>query len=98
MHFGKGAFRTEHFGNEEFALKEGIKELLPDPEFKNIWRPDEEGEEEEDLLELPFDSEDPIINHEVEETDDLILNGISEYAWGVWTRWSRTGPKNMPLK
>ena len=72
--------------------------MLPDPEFKNVWKPEEEGEEEEDLLELPYDADAPIINQETEETDDLKLNGLSEYAWGVWSRWSRTGPKNMPVK
>lgn len=98
MHFGRGAFRTEHFGNEEFALKQGINDLLPDPEFKHIWKPEEENEEEEELLKVPFDSTDPIINEETEEKDDFKLNGINEYAWGVWSRWSRTGPKNMPNK
>jgi len=96
MHFGRGAYRTEYFGSEEFALTEGIKELLPDPEFKNVWKPDEEAEEE--FIEMPFDSETPEIDTEQEENEDLKLNGISEYAWGVWTRWSRTGPKNMPVK
>jgi hypothetical protein len=97
MHFGRGAFRTEHFGNEEFFLKQGITELLPDPDFKNIINPDEESEEESELIQMAFDS-DSLINFEQEETEDLKLNGISEYAWGLWSRWSRTGPKNLATK
>ena len=47
---------------------------------------------------MPYDAEEPTIISEQEETDEFKLNGISEYAWGVWSRWSRTGPKNMPTK
>jgi hypothetical protein len=96
MHFGRGAYKTEHFGDEDFALKVGIAELLPDPEFKHVWHP--EGEEEESIIDLPFDAEKPVINTEEEETENFKLNGLSEYAWGLWSRWSRTGPKGMPVK
>lgn len=33
-----------------------------------------------------------------DDGEEVKLNGINEYGWGLWARWSRTGPKNMPKK
>lgn len=32
---------------------------------------------------------------ELEHGDDVKLRGMSEYGWGLWSRWSRTGPVSL---
>lgn len=59
-----------------------------------------EHEAEEESFDVAFDDEKGVVSFE--EEDDVEnkkkINGIGEYGFGLWTRWSRTYPKYLNPK
>lgn len=53
-------------------------------------------EEEDELLPSAFDQKDAVFEKEfIEGEDGQELSGLSEYGFGFWARWSRTGPVSL---
>jgi protein transport protein SEC24 len=47
---------------------------------------------------VTYDS-DMVVQFElVHEEGKVLINGQSEYSFGMWTRWMRTAPKYLPKK
>jgi len=50
--------------------------------------------ESKDLVESIFSEEKTAVEVELKEGDEHKINGITEYAYGMWTRWLWNGPKS----
>lgn len=51
------------------------------------------------LLEAKADNTDPVIDWEIKDGEDgYKINGLNEYAWGLWCRWMRTGPAPLGFR
>ena len=89
MNFGKGAYKQglywdgisddEHYGYGDGPTKQQVIEGWEIPEG---------------IHDLGFDSEDTVINEELEDSDDFTLNGITEYGIGFWSRFLWNGMKS----
>lgn len=48
---------------------------------------------------IPISDGESVVDYEEEDDgEERKLNGIGEYAYGFWSRWSRTGPKALVVK
>lgn len=86
MNHGTGAYKEKDFGELEsddqlFGYKLGF-----DRELEKEW-------ESKDIVECNFSEEKTPIEVELKEGDEHKINGITEYGYGLWTRWLWNGPK-----
>ena len=39
-----------------------------------------------------------VVNVEFEDTPETLINGYTEYGYGMWAKWLRTGPTYLTTK
>lgn len=92
MNLGPGSFvaaRNYEIEEDPFMYVIGSETLLP-PDEKVEYEPEEED------FSAAFDEDTVLYDLEVEDNgEDVKINGVSEYGYGFWTRWSRTYPKYL---
>jgi hypothetical protein len=95
LNFGEGSFKTKDYGDGEtddihfgYTLgTEGVEHL-------DGWEPEEE------ILEHPFTGYSPeeLIDVTIQENEETNINGITEYGYGIWTRFVWNGPAKLVNK
>jgi hypothetical protein len=90
---------------EEHVAEEEEEEQIPD-KFKydegvTKWQGGKglhTDQSEEEEIPSAFDQDTPVYEKELTHEEHPDIHGLSEYGYGFWSRWSRTGPKNLFVK
>ncbi len=97
LNYGKGAYKVKDFGeNEHKDLHFGYVEGRVVKEFTHVWKP----ETYDKITDNDFTLKDKSnIEIEMEEgKNDFVINGLTEYGYGLWTRFLWNGNEKLVTK
>ena len=83
LNSGQGAYREKNFGEgEQKQLHFGFEFGKIERQFTREWK------QEDDIVENDYtQKEKSSIEVEMEEGKDIVINGITEYGYGLWSRF-----------
>lgn len=86
LNSGKGSYTENNYGEGETdKITFGYSAGLDDREFTKEW------EFEEEIINNEFDVAETKIEIEMNDGEDYVINGLTEYGYGYWSRWLWNG-------